>query len=82
MKENGDKRHETVKDFVSRTKDELVAKVEMAMNYNDKIKAVMEDMTQLKELNAKFTEDMTKDYHSVKEKLTSFQREMWDFQTK
>jgi hypothetical protein len=33
-----------MKDYVNRTKDALEAKVDMAMNYNDKIKNVMEEM--------------------------------------
>lgn len=65
MRENADKRHETIKDFVNRTKDSLDSKVEMAIAYNEKINHMRDELNAMKDHNNDFKDKLVYNINDI-----------------
>ena len=82
MRENADKRHETIKDFVNRTKDSLDSKVEMAIAYNEKIVHMRDELNAMKEHNNDFKDRVAKEINDVRARVAESARQVMDLAEK
>lgn len=58
MKEQGEKRHEQMKDFINKTKDMLEARVDQVCQFEEKITIVNDELNKNKHVHEEFRRKM------------------------
>jgi uncharacterized phage infection (PIP) family protein YhgE len=74
-----EKRHESTKDFVQRTKDMLEARVDQITQYNSRLEAMQESIAKVKDVTNLFQENITGQMNQANEKVQRLEGVLHEF---
>jgi wobble nucleotide-excising tRNase len=78
-KELMEKRHESTKDLVQRTKDMLEARVDQITQYNSRLEAMQESIAKVKDVTNLFQENITGQMNQANEKVQRLEGVLHEF---
>ena len=79
MRDLQEKRHETTKDFVQRTKEMLEARVDQITQYNARLEGMHDEISKLKDLTGSYKDNITKEMNKANDNVARLEGTLNEF---